>query len=216
MTDFADLWPILALSLRVALVAVLLSVVVAAPLGTWLGLSPWGRSVGVRAVVYTGMALPPVVVGLAIYLLLSASGPLGALGWLFTPKAMILAQIVLDIPFVTGITMAAVAAVPDEFRDQVRALGASDSQARWAVLREARGGLFLAVATALGRSMSEVGAVWIVGGNIQGHTRVLTTAVVLETGKGNFAFALLLGGVLLVVALSLNLAVLRWQDRPIP
>ncbi|MEX2186431.1 MAG: ABC transporter permease [Pirellulales bacterium] len=216
MTDFTDLWPILGLSLQVALSAVLLSVLVAAPLGTWLGLSAWSRSTWVRALVYTGMALPPVVVGLAIYLLLSASGPLGSLGWLFTPQAMILAQTILDIPFVTGITMTAVAAVPEDLHFQARALGASPMQARFAVLREARGGLFLAVATALGRSMSEVGAVWMVGGNIEGHTRVLTTAVVLETGKGNFAFALVLGGVLLAVALALNLAVLRWQDRPLP
>lgn len=216
MSHFHDLWPILALSLQVALCAVTLSVLIAAPLGAWFGLSAFRRSTCVRAVIYTGMALPPVVVGLVIYLLLSASGPLGALGWLFTPKAMIVAQTILGIPFVAGITMSAVAAVPEEIQFQVRALGASPLQARRAVLREARGGLFLAVATALGRSMSEVGAVWIVGGNIEGHTRVLTTAIVLETGKGNFAFALLLGGVLLAVALVLNLAVLRWQDRPIP
>ncbi len=213
--DIADLWPIVGLSLQVALCAVLLSVLVAVPLGTWLGLSTWRQSTWVRAIVYTGMALPPVVVGLAIYLLLSANGPLGPLGWLFTPKAMILAQTILGIPFVTGITMTAVAAVPEDLQFQVRALGASPIQARFAVLREARGGLFLAVATALGRSMSEVGAVWMVGGNIEGHTRVLTTAVVLETGKGNFAFALVLGGVLLIAAWVLNLAVLRWQDRAI-
>jgi tungstate transport system permease protein len=161
----------------------------------------------------TGMALPPVVVGLAIYLLLSRSGPLGSWEWLFTPRAMIVAQIVLTLPFVVGITMNAVAAVPRELLDQVRSLGAGPAQARWTVLREARAGVALAVATALGRSLSEVGAVLIVGGNIEGHTRVMTTAIVLETGLGNFPAALALGGVLLALALVFNLVILRLGGR---
>ena len=162
------------------------------------------------------MALPPVVVGLLLFLLLSRSGPLGSLGWLFTSRAMVLAQTLLALPFVVGITIASVEAVPTDLILQVRSLGAGPWQARWTVLREARGGLALAVATALGRSFSEVGAVLIVGGNVEGHTRVLTTAIVLETGKGEFAFALVLGGVLLALALAVNVLILLGGGRASP
>jgi tungstate transport system permease protein len=163
------------------------------------------------------MALPPpVVVGLLLYLLLSRSGPLAVLGWLFTPAAMIAAQVILALPPVVGITMSSVAAVPGELLPQLRSLGATEGQVRWTVLREARRGVLLAVAAAFGRSMSEVGAVLIVGGNIQGHTRVLTTAIVLETGKGNFGFALALGGALLALAPVVNVLILRLHgSRPL-
>ncbi len=160
--------------------------------------------------------MPPVVVGLLVYLLLSHSGPFGSLDWLYTPKAMILAQVVLDLPFVVGITMTAVAAVPTNLMFQLRTLGASERQARWTILGEARSGVILAIATAFGRSISEVGAVWMVGGNIQDHTRVLTTAIILETGKGQFALALLLGAILLSVALTLNLVFIRFHGQPSP
>lgn len=204
-----DLMPILWLSLRVSGTAVLLSALVGIPSGVWLGLSGLGRRRWFTAIVHTGMALPPVVVGLVLYVLLSRSGPLGMLGWLFTPQAMILAQTILALPFVIGITMAAVAAVPAELSCQLLTLGASDSQCRWTILREARAGVLLAVAAAFGRSISEVGAVLIVGGNIAGHTRVLTTAIVLATSQGSFRFALALGGLLLVLALLVNLAIVR-------
>ena len=134
---------------------------------------------------------------------------MAVLGWLFTPQAMILAQTVLTLPFVVGITMTSVSAVPTELALQIRSLGASRWQTRWMVLRETRHGVLLAVATALGRSLSEVGAVYIIGGNIQGHTRVLTTAIVLETSKGQFALALALGAVLLALALLVNVAIVR-------
>ena len=143
------------------------------------------------------MALPPVVVGLVLYLLLSRSGPLAFLEWLFTLEAMIAAQTV-ELPL------------------QIRTLGASARQCRWTILRESRHGVLLAVAAAFGRSVSEVGAVLIVGGNIQGHTRVLTTAIVLETRMGNFEFALALGGVLLLVALLVNLLIVRLQEGRLP
>ena len=203
-------------SLYVSGVAVLVSSLVGIPIGTWLGLTR-SRARGILAVmIQTGMALPPVVVGLCLYLLLSRSGPMGTWGWLFTLKAMILAQIILTLPFILGITMVSVAAVPPELFLQLRSLGASRWQARWTVLREARAGVALAVATALGRSLSEVGAVLMVGGNIEGHTRVLTTAIVLETSRGRFALALALGGVLLALALVANIAIIRMHGRPIP
>jgi tungstate transport system permease protein len=216
MESFAQFWPVVWLSLQVSGIAVLVSSSIGLPLGVWLALSSFRGKPIVAGIVQTGMAVPPVVVGLVLYLLLSRSGPLGSLGWLFSPQAMILAQIVLGLPFVMGITAVSVAAVPPELQWQLRSLGASPNQARREVVREARAGILLAVATAFGRSLSEVGAVWLVGGNIQGHTRVLTTAIVLETGKGNFVLALLLGGALLIVALAINLIIIRYQWRALP
>jgi tungstate transport system permease protein len=209
-----ELWAIVGLSLRVSGTALLVSSLVGIPIGAWLGLAQFRARRLVAALVHTGMALPPVVVGLVVYLLLSRSGPFAGLGWLFTPQAMILAQTALALPWVIGITTSAVAAVPAELLLQVRSVGASPWQTRWTVLREARQGVMLAVAAAFGRSISEVGAVLMVGGNIQGHTRVLTTAIVLETGKGQFALALALGAWLLGLALVANLAIVRAQGRP--
>ena len=203
-------------SLHVSGVAVLVSSLVGIPMGTWLRLTRSRVRAILAVMIQTGMALPPVVVELCLYLLLSQSGPLGSLGWLFTFKAMVLAQIILTLPFILGITMVSVAAVPPELFLQLRSLGASRWQARWTVLREARAGVALAVATALGRSLSEVGAVLMVGGNIAGHTRVLTTAIVLETSRGRFALALALGGVLLALALVANIAIIRLHGRPVP
>lgn len=213
MTDTHELAEIVGLTLRVSGVAVALASVIGVPLGAWLGLARFrGREV-VVGLIHTGMALPPVVVGLLVYLLLSRSGPFGAWGWLYTPRAMITAQVILALPLVIGITMNGVAAVPRELFDQVRGLGASVRQARRAVLREARSAVGLAIATALGRSLSEVGAVLIVGGNAQGHTRVLTTAVVLETSRGEFSTALALGAILMALALVVNFVILRTQSR---
>jgi tungstate transport system permease protein len=160
------------------------------------------------------MGLPPVVVGLAVYLLLSRSGSLGPLGWLFTPKAMILAQSVIAFPLVTGITMTAVTTVPAELFVQVRSLGASRVQANCAVLREARAGVLVALAAGFGRIISEVGAALMVGGNIRGHTQVLTTAIVQQTGHGAFALALALASWLLGLTLAVNVLILSLQGRP--
>jgi tungstate transport system permease protein len=210
----AELWSALWLSVRVAAAALALSTAAGVPLGAWLGLARFRGKRLVAAVVYTGMGLPPVVVGLAFYLLLSRSGPLGFLGWLFTPTAMVLAEAVLALPLVTGLTLAATAAVPAELVLQVRALGAGRWQARWAVLREARAGVAAALAAAFGRIISEVGAAFMVGGNIQGHTRTLTTAVMLQTGQGQFALALALSGWLLALTLAVNASILGLQGRP--
>ncbi len=212
----AELWPIVWLSLGVSGTALLISGLLGVPLGAWLGLASFRGKQLVTGIIHTGMGLPPVVVGLVVYLLLSRSGPLGSLGWLFTPGAMILAQTIIVLPLVVGITMAAVSGLPPELLPQVRSLGASWWQARWTLLREARSGILLALAAAFGRSISEVGAVLMVGGNIQDHTRVLTTAIVLETSKGQFALALALGGWLLALSLAVNLLILRLHPRPIP
>jgi len=209
-----ELTSVLWLSLRVSGTAVLFAAAFGIPLGVWLGLTRFrGRGIAL-ALVQTGMALPPVVVGLVVYLLLSRSGPLGSLGWLYTPAAMTLAQSVLALPLVVGVTVGAVAAVPPDLLLHVRSLRADPWQERCAVLREARPGVLLAVATGFGRSLSEVGAVLMVGGNVQGQTRVLTTAIVLETGKGQFGLALALAAWLLALALAVNVAIVRLQGRP--
>lgn len=207
----SSLTEIVLLSLEVSTFSVLIASIVGIPLGAWLGLSPSRHLPTIRLVVHTGMALPPVVVGLALYMLLSRSGPLAWLEWLFTIRAMILAQVILLLPFVVGITLSSVAAVPGELPTQLRSLGASDAQIRWTILNEARAGVVLAVAAAFGRSISEVGAMLIVGGNIQHHTRTLTTAIVLETSRGEFAFAMVLGVVLLAIAVIVNFCILRLQ-----
>lgn len=204
---------IVSLSLRVTGAALLFSTLVGIPLGSWLGLRRFiGRQL-VIALLYTGMGFPPVVVGLFVYLMLSRSGPLGSLGWLFTPAAMIVAQVIISFPLVSGFTMAAVMGVDPDLRQQVLSLGATDWQATLAVLREAKVGVMVSIIAGFGSIISEVGAVMLVGGNIQGSTRVLTTAIVLETRKGNFDLAMALGVVLLALSFLANLAMLRLQGR---
>jgi tungstate transport system permease protein len=216
VTVDAELGSIVVRTAWVSGAALGLAALAGVPLGAWLGLAHFrGRGLA-TALVHTGMGLPPVVVGLAVYLLLSREGPLAFLGWLFTPQAMVLAQAVIALPFVAGITLSAVASVPPELGPQLRSLGAEPWQVRRAVLREARAGVLVALAAGFGRTVSEVGAALIVGGNVRGHTRVLTTAIVLETGRGDFALALALGGWLLALALAVNVAVLRLHGRPAP
>lgn len=201
------------LSLRVTGFALLVSTLIGVPVGAALGLSRLRARGLVTALLYTGMGLPPVVVGLFVYLMLSRSGPFGALGWLFTPNAMIAAQVIIAFPLVTGLTMAAVQGVDPALRVQVRSLGATRWQEIWAVLREARIGVVAAIVAAFGGIISEVGAVMLVGGNIEGKTRVLTTAIVLNTRSGEFALAIALGVILLALAFAANVALLRLQGR---
>lgn len=208
-----EIWPIATLSIVVSGTAVVICCVVGMPLGAYIGLGTMpGKSI-LKVLAFAGMAMPPVVVGLVLYLLLSRSGPLGEWQWLFTAKAMILAQVILDLPFVIGITLTAVEALPEELRFQLRSLGATPWQLRWTLLSESRHGLMLAVITALGRSLSEVGAVLMVGGNIEGHTRVLTTAILLETNRGRFTVALSLAAMLMTLAMLINFVFVRLQNR---
>jgi tungstate transport system permease protein len=201
------------LSLFVTGLALAISTLIGVPTGAVLGLWSRIRMRGlITVMLYTGMGLPPVVVGLAIYLLLSRSGPLGGLGWLFTPRGMVLAQIIIALPVVAGLTMAAVQGVDPALRQQVRALGATRWQELAAVLREARIGVMAAIVAAFGSIISEVGAVMLVGGNIEGHTRVLTTAIVLNTRMGEFDLALALGIILLLLTFLANSA-LFWLQR---
>jgi len=205
---------IVALSFRVTGIALVIAVLTGVPVGAIVGLSRFPGKRLVTLVFYTGMGLPPVVVGLAVYLMLSRSGPFGTLGWLFTPTAMVVAQIILAFPLVAGLTQTAVEAVDRDLRLQIRALGATRWQSGWAILREARIGVTAAIVAAFGGIISEVGAVMLVGGNIDGQTRVLTTAIVLSTRQGDFALAMALGIVLLLLTLGANAVLLQIQGRP--
>lgn len=203
-------------SLYVSGSALVIASLVGLPLGTALALGRFPLRRTTATVVYAGLALPPVVVGLAVYLLLSRSGPLGALELIYSPPAMILAQALIATPYVAAITMAAVEGVGPDVRLQARALGATPMQALLLHLREVRGSLIAALAAGFGAVISEVGAVMMVGGNVLGETRVMTTAIVLETRRGNFALAIGLGGVLLAIALTVNavlLALSRQSER---
>lgn len=207
----AALVQIVLLSLQVSVIALLLAMLFGIPLGAALGLSRIRARGLVTILLYTGMGLPPVVVGLFVYLMLSRSGPFGGLGWLFTPTAMIVAQVIIAFPVVAGLTMTAAQGVDPQLRLQARALGATRVQEAWVVLREARIGVIAAIVAAFGAIISEVGAVMLVGGNIEGKTRVLTTAIVLNTRTGDFDLALALGILLLALAFVINGALLRLQ-----
>lgn len=213
LTGDARLWEIIALSLWVSGAALTVSALLGIPLGAWIGLRTFSGRQLVTTIIYTGMGLPPVVVGLLVYLLLSRSGPLGTLGWLFTPRAMVLAQTVISLPLVAGLTISAVEGVGHELRTQLRALGATPTQIARAVLWEARGGMLVALVAGFGSIISEVGAVMLVGGNIEGATRVLTTAIVLQTRQGAWDQALALAFVLLGLTFALNALALRLQGR---
>ena len=208
----AETWQIIALSLRVSGMALLFSTLLGIPLGALLGLRSFPGQRLVTTLVYTGMGLPPVVVGLLVYLLLSRAGPLGFLAWLFTPSAMVLAQTIISLPLIAGFTMAAVQAVDPMLRLQIQSLGATPAQATRTILWEARAGVIVAVVAGFGSIISEVGAVMLVGGNIEGETRVLTTAIVLQTRMGAFDLALALSFVLLAITFALNGVVLLLQD----
>ena len=212
------LFEIVALSLRVSGAALLVSTLIGLPLGAVLGLRRFAGHRLIVALLYTGMGLPPVVVGLFVYLLLSRSGPLGRLSWsiipsLFTPAAMVVAQTIISFPLVAGFTMAAVMGVDPQLRQQMRALGATRWQSAWTVLTEARVGVMASIIAGFGSIISEVGAVMLVGGNIEHRTRVLTTAIVLETRKGMFDLAIALGVILLGMSFFTNVAMLYLQGK---
>jgi tungstate transport system permease protein len=204
-------------SLYVTGVALAISTVVGVPVGAWLALTRFPGKRLVTVFVYTGMGLPPVVVGLVVFLFLSRSGPLGDLGWLFTVPAMIIAQVIIATPVIVGVTMSSVAGVDPALRPQLRTLGATPWQITGAQLWEARFGVIVGIVAGFGSIISEVGAVILLGGNIDGRTRVLTTAIVLETRQGNFDLALALGIILLSISFAANavLVGLQAQGRPV-
>jgi tungstate transport system permease protein len=211
-----ELIAILVLSLEVSLAATAVSLLVGVPLGTWLALTRFPGRRPVLGLVNTGMGMPPVVVGLLVTLMLWRSGPLGSLRLLYTPAAMVLAQFLLATPIVTGLTAAAMQQLNPLLRIQIASLGATRPQQLWLLMREARLPLLAATMASFGAVISEVGAAMMVGGNIAGQTRVLTTATVLETSKGNFALALALGLLLLAMVYVVNLTLTWIQQRERP
>lgn len=212
MTLDPEILSITTLSLQVSTLATLISLVIGLPFGTWLALGNFrGRSF-LLSIINTGMALPPVVVGLVVAMMLWRSGPLGDLRLIYTPWAIVIAQTVIAAPVVTGLTAAALEALDPRLQQQLLGLGASRLQMVWYLWREARLPLLAALMAGFGSVISEVGASMMVGGNIRGQTRVLTTAIVLETSKGEFETALALSTLLLVLTYLINLA-LTWIQQ---
>ncbi len=204
---------IIAVSLKVSGTALILAALIGIPLGAFLGLTNFPGKALITALLYTGMGFPPVVIGLFVFILLSSSGSLGSFGWLFTPYGMIMAQSIISFPLVAGFTMTAVMGVDRNLIRQLKSLGATKTQATIATLREARLGVLVSIIAGFGAIISEVGAVMLVGGNIEGATRVLTTAIVLETRKGNFGIAIAFGIILLTIAFIINFTMLRLQNK---
>ena len=210
------LWTVVGRSLAVSGTACLIGCGLGLALGAWLGVTRFTGRDSVLTVLNTLLALPSVVVGLLVYLLLSRSGPLGFLGWLFSFKAMVLAQVVLVVPVVTALTRQTVEDADRSHGEQLRSLGAGTGLRGLLLAWDERYALLTVLIASFGRAISEVGAVMIVGGNIDGFTRVMTTAIALETSKGDLPLALALGLVLLAVVLALNAvisALRRWRER---
>ena len=206
-----EVYGIMFLTLAVSGTATILGSIFGIPLGTGVALSEFAGKRILIGFVNTLMGLPPVVVGLFVYLLLSASGPLGPLQLLYTPTAMIIAQVIIAVPIVVGVTISSVALVNKSLRDKALSLGATRSQLAFTILKEAKLGIATAVILAFGAAISEVGAVMIVGGNIRWFTRVLTSAIVFETELGEFAIAIALGIILLLIAFIINLVLTHMQ-----
>lgn len=202
-----ELIEIAARSLQVTVTAVAIASVLGLPLGAWLAVSRFRARRTVIAIVNALMGLPPVVVGLIVYLMLSRSGPFGVLGLLFTPTAMIIAQVIIITPLIASITHQAVRELWADYRDLLLSLGAIRRQRIAALLWDGRRALLTAALAGFGRGIGEVGAIMIVGGNIDNATRVLTTAIALETGKGDFALALALGFILIALAIGVSLLI---------
>lgn len=198
------LMQVIGMSLRVTLTAVALACVIGLPLGAWLALARFAGRGAVIVAFNALMGLPPVVAGLLVYLLLSRSGPLGSFALLFTPGAMVMAQFVLILPIVLALTRSVVEDLWAEYREQLESLGASRLRAVPTLLWDGRVSLLTGVLAGFGRASAEVGAVLIVGGNIAGHTRTMTTAITLETSRGNLGLAVALGIILLMLTLALN------------
>jgi tungstate transport system permease protein len=204
------------LSLQISGTATLISLFVGISVGTTVALAEFPGRKFVVSLINTGMGLPPVVVGLFVTIFLWRNGPLGFLEILYTPAAMILAQAVIATPIVMGITLAAVQALPKNLRLQILALGATRIQMVWILVKEAKLPLLAGVMAGFGGVISEVGASIMVGGNIKGYSRVLTTATVMETSRGNFDIAIALGIILLLLAYLINLVLTHIQQRERP
>jgi tungstate transport system permease protein len=207
-----EVWQVIGLSLFVSGTAVVIAMFIGIPIGYLLGMSRFGGRAAIMVLVNTAMSFPPVVIGLFVYLSLIQAGPLGFMDLLYTPQAMILAQFLLAAPLVTGVTTAAVASVARDVRLQVRALGASRFQEAFAVLKEARRGVAASVVAGFGGVISEIGAVSIVGGNINHYTNVMTTSIASEVANGRFGMAMAWAMVLIGIAIMVNIVFTTLQN----
>ena len=208
----SDLWHVTMMTIAVSGTATLIAAGIGIPLGTRLALREFLGKRAIKVITYMMYGFPPVLAGLLIYLLLSNDGPLGSAELLFTPWAMIIAQVLLVTPIITGLTLSAISEVGPDVKDTAQTLGADDRQVSRTVISEAKVGVVSAVMVGFGRAIAEVGAVIIVGGNIKWHTRVLTTSIVLETRQGNFEYALVLGAILLTVAAAVFIVLQYYQE----
>ena len=208
-----EIFNIVLLSVRVSLTAIILASLVGIPLGFLMAVKDyWGKRL-IVALVNTLLALPTVVVGLIVYSLISRRGPLGLFGLLYTPSAMIIGQFILATPIVIALTHSAVQGIDRRVRNTALTLGATEIQSAWTVIKEARYAVLAAVITGFGRVIAEVGAAMMLGGNIKGSTRVMTTAIALETAKGEFGFSIALGIILLLIAFSINILLHYFQSK---
>jgi tungstate transport system permease protein len=213
LTGDAELYQIIGRTLFISTVAAALAMVVGIPIGYAFARGRFPGRTMLLSAVNTGMGMPPVVVGLIVWLLLTRSGPLGSLGLIYTKEAMVLAQFVIATPLVVGFTAASIQSLPAELPDLLYVLGASRLRRLWIIAGEAQLGLLAAIMAGFGAVISEVGASMTVGGNLRGSTRVLTTAIVTETGRGNLPVALALGLLLLALSFGVNVLLTLIQQR---
>ena len=211
----SEIFSIVLLSLRVSLTAVILASLLGVYLGFLMAVKDfWGKNFTIASI-NTLLALPTVVVGLIVYSLISRKGPLGVFGLLFTPSAMIIGQFILATPIIIALTHSAVQGIDERVRNTALTLGATESQSAWMVIKEARYAVLAAVITGFGRVIAEVGAAMLLGGNIKGSTRTMTTAIALETSKGEFGFGIALGIILLIIAFSINILLHYFQSKQV-
>ncbi|MFQ6040237.1 MAG: ABC transporter permease [Candidatus Poribacteria bacterium] len=200
-----EVFSIVLVSLRVSCTAIIFAIIIGVPLGFVVATKQFPGKRTIATILNTLMALPTVVVGLTVYAFISRRGPFGVFGLLFTQTAMVIGQIILATPIIAALTMSAIQGVDIKIRKTALTLGATDTQAAWAVLSEAKFGLMAAIIAGFGRIIAEVGSAMMLGGNIKGSTRTITTAIALETSKGEFGLGIALGIILLIIAFGINI-----------
>ncbi|GEL08303.1 ABC transporter permease [Salisediminibacterium halotolerans] len=210
-----DIYQITLLTLQVCLLSTVISSVIGIPFGMLLRFRSFRGKNIILLISHAGMGLPPVVAGLWVTMLLWRSGPLGEWGWLFTPNAIVIAQVVVSLPIVVSLSYAAFGKIDDGTKRQLQALGPTNIQLITLYLKQAQFGLWAAVMAGLGRVLAEVGAAMMVGGNLQGQTRILTTSMVMEVSRGNFDVALALSFVLMLISIAVTLVLLRMQRKEV-
>lgn len=215
MVSFSEIWPIIRLTLIVSGLSTFIAFILALPAAFLLYLNQFPGRKLILSLIHTGMGLPPVVVGLFVALFLWRSGPLGSLNLMYTPAAIVIAQVILAWPIIAGLSLSALEQVDPALLIQAKALGASPTQLLWTLFCEARLGQISGIIAAFGAVISEVGAVLMVGGNLKGHTRVLTTAILQETRLGHFRLALILALTLIIISFAINWCLTSWQQKGI-